>query len=101
MIKCSGNDLFEKDLYKNLFETATDTNQYEVPTKLLELLQDYDYKNLFKYDYEVADEELIKDPLDSKSFFSEHHVFNPFTISRAGLRISDSTDSTITIVNNR
>ena len=64
-------------------------------------IQQYDINNKFDYTYRVKEEELIKNPLDGKSFFDLNHVFNPFTIGKAETRMSDATDSTITVINNR
>ena len=63
-------------------------------------LKRYDYEGVFKYDYQ-PDEEYIPDPLTGNSFFDVNHIANSYTIPRCELRVSQATDSKITIVNNR
>lgn len=73
------------------------------PDEILQLVQDYDIKKIYKYNNRVTskDECYIKDPLSSKSFFDVNHIMNPYTIGKAELRLSAATDSQIMIINNR
>lgn len=79
------------------------SNYGSSPDEILELIQDYDIKKIYKYNNRVTskDECYIKDPLSSKSFFDVNHIMNPYTIAKAELRLSAATDSQIMIINNR
>ena len=47
-----------------------------VNAKILEL----DYKKVFNYAYQVPEDILIKDPLESQTFFDENHIYNQFIL---------------------
>lgn len=64
-------------------------------------LKELDYDGIFKYDFQPDDELYIEDPLLSNTFFNSQHICNNYTIPRCTLRISDASDSKITVVNNR
>lgn len=93
VLRSTLNELLTKD-YNYLFENVTAQN-------IASLLRVYDYKGVFKYDNQPDAETLIIDPLAAASFFDMDHIANSYTIPRCALRLSDATDSTITIVNNR
>ena len=93
VLRSTLNELLTKD-YNYLFENIT-------PQDIASLLRTYDYRGVFKYDNQPDAETLIKDPLAASSFFDIDHIANSYTIPRCALRLSDATDSTITIVNKR
>ena len=93
VLRSTLNDLLTTD-YSYLLENIT-------PQDIASLLRAYDYKGVFKYDNQPNVDTLIKDPLSAASFFDIDHIANSYTIPRCALRLSDATDSTITIVNNR
>ena len=64
-------------------------------------LKELDKENKFKYDNRVDKTLAIEDPLVAKTLFDTEHILNPFTISKAELRISDATTSSIDIIQNR
>ena len=68
---------------------------------MISLVQALDFENKFKYNYVVDEALQIKDPLVAKTFFDTNHVFNPYTIGKAETRMSDATDASINIINNR
>ena len=67
---------------------------------LLEV-QKLDIHNIFKYNFEVDDNDKILNPLQADTFFNSNHIFNQFTIGEGNLRIYPNTESNISIVNNR
>ena len=69
--------------------------------KIEERLKELDKENKFKYDNRVDKTLAIEDPLVAKTLFDTEHILNPFTISKAELRISDATTSSIDIIQNR
>lgn len=93
VLRSTLNELLTTD-YRYLFGTVT-------PQSIASSLRSYDYKGVFKYDNQPDVDTLIKDPLSAASFFDVDHIANSYTIPRCALRLSDATDSTITIVNNR
>ena len=93
VLRSTLNEILTTD-YSYLLENIT-------PQDVASLLRVYDYKGVFKYDNQPTVDTLIKDPLSATSFFDIDHVANSYTIPRCALRLSDATDSTITIVNNR
>ena len=48
--------------------------------KTLELIKMFDVDNVFDYTYSGNSNNLIYDPLDPLSFFSNNHIFNKYTI---------------------
>lgn len=69
-------------------------------------VQKLDTKKVFNYMLSIPDSQLIKDPLNPKSFFNTNHIYNSYTIGNAKLRMSDSKeiidkDSNITILDAR
>ena len=98
ILKSSLNPLLEEiDNYKYLFETS----DLDIKEVVFSQLRRYDYDGVFKYDYQPEEETYIKDPLSANSFFDVNHIANDYTIPRCELRLSDATNSKITIVNNR
>lgn len=92
------NSLF-KFIDNDLFET-----EYGITSNaVLDKIRALDVDSLFKYNNIVtADDKIyIEDPLDGKSFFNSCHVMNQFTIGKAEVRLSDSTDAYILPINNR
>lgn len=92
------NSLF-KFIDNNLFET-----EYGITTdNILDRIRTLDVDSIFKYNNVVTDKDeiYIEDPLNGKSFFNSNHVMNQFTIGKAELRLSDSTDAYILPINNR
>lgn len=98
VLRSTLNELLTSD-YSYLFGNIRP--QDITPQDVASLLRAYDYKGVFKYDNQPNVDTLIKDPLSATSFFDIDHIANSYTIPRCALRLSDATDSTITIVNNR
>ena len=90
LIKSSGSS--NSPRYEYLFKTEDD---------LFAELQKLDNKSKFKYNHIVKQEYLIEDPLNSKSFFDQNHIYNSFTIGKAEIRLSEATGSSVLVVNNR
>lgn len=90
LLKCTKNSLFEE--------------RYGIKAEDIEnMIRTYDYEGLFKYNVKVSAEVRIEDPLVAKTFFDENHVCNRYVIGNAMLRMLNTTssDSSITIINNR
>ena len=84
--------------YEYLFHNSSDEYNSEI---IWSKITDLDLKSKFNYANIVSDEVLIEDPLLSKSFFDTNHIYNDFTLSKAEIRLSKATGSSIQIVNNR
>lgn len=69
--------------------------------EMIEFVKQLDIEGKFKYNYVVDPALQIRDPLEAKKFFDENHIFKQFTIAKAETRMSDSTGSSINIINNR
>lgn len=93
IFKCELNKILsDEDKYSSIIE-----NRDALFSKIREL----DYEGVFKYDNIPSVDRYIEDPLLAQSFFNEEHTANAYTIPRCTLRISNTTDSKITMVNNR
>ena len=93
LVKCTPNESFA---------------QYGINIEdLEELVAEYDYNGVFKYNYQIPTDVLIENPLEADTFFNENHICNPYTISFANLVIpADATKSlskasSIDVINNR
>ena len=53
---------------------------YYTNEKVKAKIQELDYKKAFNYAYQVPENILIEDPLDSQSFFDENHIYNQFIL---------------------
>ena len=69
--------------------------------EILSKVQELDINNIFKYNFEVDDNDKILNPLQADTFFNSNHIFNQFTIGEGNLRMYPNTESNISIVNNR
>lgn len=83
--------------HKELFEDKYGITQNEIN----ERISYYDIDKVFDYTYKVNTDKYIEDPLEAKSFFNSAHIFNYFTIPMADLYMSDKSESSITLINNR
>lgn len=93
IFKCELNKILsDEDKYSSIIENRD---------ALFSRIRELDYEGVFKYDNIPSVERYIEDPLLAQSFFNEEHIANAYTISRCTLRISNTTDSKITMVNNR
>lgn len=68
--------------------------------ELIKNINRLDKDKIFKWDYIIPQGTLIKNPLDPKSFFSENHTCNSFTLGNAELDFY-SIGSQFDIINNR
>lgn len=50
--------------------------------RFVKYMNSLDPDGWFDYTYVIPDEDLVKDPLDSNSFFDKNHIYNSFTISQ-------------------
>ena len=82
------------NLYKYDFATLTEIFPYLTQATAEQLILHrmgcYDPSKLFDYTYVVGDENIVN-PLDSYSFFSSAHPFNPFTIPQFESSLSKIT----------
>ena len=93
IFKCELNKILsDEDKYSSIIESRD---------ALFSRIRELDYEGVFKYDNIPSVERYIEDPLLAQSFFNEEHSANAYTIPRCTLRISNTTDSKITMVNNR
>lgn len=84
--------------------TYNDFSKYNFSAEnILTAVQGLDIDDVYNYAFTIDsnDEMYIEDPLNSKSFFNEHHIANAYTISKADLNVGSAQDSYIMIVNNR
>ena len=93
--------IFKCELNKILSDENKYSNIIGNRDALLDKIRKLDYEGVFKYDNIPSIDKYIEDPLLSQSFFNEEHIANAYTIPRCTLRISNTTDSKITMVNNR
>ena len=69
-------------------------------TNIITRMQHFDKENKFRYNYVVPEDKLIMDPLLGKSFFNTNHIYNKFTIAKANLDTTRTTDGIKPIPNN-
>ena len=60
------------------------------PTDLVDKVQELNLNYLFDYSYQVDSDEIIKNPLDSMSFFELSHPYNKCTIGQLDTKSLDS-----------
>lgn len=78
------------------------TSTYKITEQeILSKVQELDINNIFKYNFEVDDNDKILNPLQADTFFNSNHIFNQFTIGEGDLRMYPNTESNILIINNR
>lgn len=93
--------IFKCELNKILSDNDKYSSIIGGRASLFSKIRELDYEGVFKYDNMPNAERYIEDPLLAQSFFNEEHIANAYTIPRCTLRISNTTDSKITMVNNR
>ena len=84
------DNLLKYDLDKSKYINTTDILKTTV-----EKIKEKDTERYFNYIYQLDDNNEIKDPLDSYSFFDKRHIYNKFTIAEW-----DVANSSIQILNN-
>ena len=67
---------------------------------IINKIKSLDKDSIFKWDYIIPQGNLIKDPLNAKSFFNENHTCNKFTLGEADLDFT-SVGSQFDIIGNR
>lgn len=99
----SGGYLLFDSLLKYTDNNVFESNYGITASDILSHIHEYKDSDKFKYNYIVDDTTKIIDPLDAKSFFKTNHIFNSYSIPKAQLRMTNSSelDSSIAIVNNR
>jgi len=73
------------DLFK--YENVYDDFIHE---ELLEKIIKFDKDTIFNYTYQPADNELIENPVEPKSFWDKNHVYNPYTIAQLNTSSTDN-----------
>ena len=83
----------DNDIFKNKYGIDNQT--------ILDRIKELDINNKFNYIYNVPTNDLIADPLESKTFFNIGHIFNDYTLPMADLYMSETSQSSINLINNR
>lgn len=108
LLKCKDNNFFDDVNNKKVYGITSEELLQEVTT--LDTVKEVNKESgeqkevhYFKYNYKVPNDVLIEDPLKGKYFFNENHVFNPYTIGQAQMRMAgyNENDSNIVLINNR
>lgn len=73
-------DLFK---YENVYDDF-------IHGELLEKIIKFDKDTIFNYTYQPADNELIENPVEPKSFWDKNHVYNPYTIAQLNTSSTDN-----------
>lgn len=69
-------------------------------TDIINKMKHFDKENKFRYNYIVPEDKLISDPLMGKTFFNSNHICNKFTIPKANLDTTRTTDGIKPLPNN-
>lgn len=77
--------IFLGDLFK--YENVYDDFIHE---ELLEKIIKFDKDTIFNYTYQPADNELIENPVEPKSFWDKNHVYNSYTIAQLNTSSTDN-----------
>ena len=67
-------------------------NKYDdfIHGQVLEKMKAFDTDHIFNYTYQPADNELIDNPVQPKSFWDKNHVYNPYTIAQLDTSSTDN-----------
>ena len=75
-------DLFK---YENMYDNF-------IHEQLLEKIRGFDTDHIFNYTYQPADNELIDNPVQPKSFWDKNHVYNAYTIAQLDTSSTDNVN---------